>query len=73
MAAQNKTGRVACMLTHQEVAEVLSARGYPMTAKIAWHLERRALRKIGSDPVVQRLAEELGLRVKMALPRGSNG
>jgi hypothetical protein len=32
-----------------------------MTAKIAWHLERQALRKIANDPVIRQLAEEIGL------------
>jgi hypothetical protein len=61
MAAHNKTGAVQCMLTHQEVAAILTERGYPTTAKVAWHLERQALRKLALDPIIRRLARDMGL------------
>lgn len=43
--------------THKEVAEILTERGYPMTAKIAWHLEKQALRKLALEPTLRKLAE----------------
>jgi len=61
--SQNKTGQVDCVLTHQQIAEILTQQGYPTTAKIAWHLERQALNKIANDPLIQRFAEDLGLQV----------
>lgn len=61
MSAHNKTGKIKCQLTHKEIAELLTARGHPMTAKVVWHLERQALRKLASNPSMRRLAKELGM------------
>jgi hypothetical protein len=63
MAAYNNTGGILCDLTFTQVAAILTERGYPMTAKIAWHLERQALQKIASHPLIRCLAEELELPV----------
>jgi hypothetical protein len=63
MARQNQFAQVECALTHQQIADILNARGIPMTAKVAWHVEHQALRKLATDPEIQRLAEEIGLAV----------
>jgi hypothetical protein len=59
--AKNTVGCVECVLTHQQVAEILTERGYPVTSKIVWHLERQAFRRIASDPLIREMAAELGL------------
>lgn len=46
--------------TFEEVTEILTKRGIPMTSKVAWHLERAALNKLKRDPTLQRLATEFG-------------
>jgi hypothetical protein len=65
MAARNKVANVECLLTHKEIARLLTERGYPTTAKVAWHLERQAIRKIASEPLIQRLAEEMGFHASV--------
>jgi hypothetical protein len=67
VGAQNKTGDVDCLRTHQEIAAILTARGYPTTSKVVWHLEKQALRKITAGPQIQHLAEEMGLQVARAV------
>ena len=61
MAAKNKTTGRQCQLTHADVAKILTERGYPVSAKIVWHLEHQALKKLASHPALRRLAAELGL------------
>jgi len=61
MGARNNRGKFECQLSHAEVAEILTERGYPMTAKIAWHLEHQALAKLASDPELLQLAVDLGI------------
>ena len=61
MSARNNTGAVKCMLTHKEVAEIMTERGDPVTAKIVWHLERSDLRKMTLDPLLRQLAEDASL------------
>lgn len=63
MAAQNKTGQVDCLLTHKQVAEILTEQGYPTTTKVAWHLERQALNKLANDPLIQQSAEDMGIQI----------
>jgi hypothetical protein len=48
-------------LTFEEVAEIMTSRGYPMSAGAAWHTERRALRKIAQHPEIVKAAEEIGI------------
>jgi hypothetical protein len=59
--ARNNTAALQCVLTHQEIAKILTEHGYPVTAKIVWHLERSALRKMALDPLLRQLAEDAGL------------
>jgi hypothetical protein len=63
MTAHNNGGRVDCQLTFQQVAAILTQQGYATTGKVAWHLERKALRKLAEDPIIQQIAEDLGLQV----------
>ncbi len=49
------------MLTHEEIAEILTKRGYPVTKRIVWHLEKQALRKIAEHSSIRAIAEELGI------------
>lgn len=51
------------LITMPEIARIMTERGYPMSAGAVWHTERRALRKIATDPVIQAIAEELGIIV----------
>ena len=61
--ANNRDGEVECFLTHKEVAEILTKRGYPTTSKVAWHLERQAFRKIANHPIIRALAKDMGLPI----------
>lgn len=69
--AFNKTCQLECSLSFREVAQILTQRGYPTTAKVAWHLEKQALRKLALDPILHQIARELGLgeeKQKQKLP-----
>jgi hypothetical protein len=63
MTAHNNGGQVDCQLTFQQVAEILTRQGYATTGKVAWHLERRALKKLAEDPLIRQIAEDMGLLV----------
>jgi len=45
--------------TFEEVARIMTERGYPITQRAAWHAEHRAFQKLRSDPRVQELAQTL--------------
>jgi len=45
--------------TMQEVAEIMTSRGYPMTRRAVWFAERRVFRKLRNEEAVRRLFEEL--------------
>ncbi len=47
------------VLSQREVAEIMTARGYPMTASAVGQTEKRALRKIAEHPLMQDLWEEI--------------
>lgn len=47
--------------THQEIADILTARGEPITKGGVFMAEKSALAKIASDPVIRELAVDLGL------------
>lgn len=45
--------------TLQEVADIMTALGYPMTRRAVWFAERRILRRLRGEESVRRLFEEL--------------
>jgi len=63
MAAKNRNSNEELVLSHKEVAEILTSRGYPTTAKVAWHLEKSALRKLAENKEIRQWAVDAGLPV----------
>jgi hypothetical protein len=55
------TRNLDTLRTFEEVAAIMTERGFPMSAGAAWHTERRALRKIAREPELRGLAREFGL------------
>lgn len=49
-----------CGLTHEEVAAIMTNRGFPMCRGRVWQIERSALKKIAADPVIRQMADDLG-------------
>jgi hypothetical protein len=49
-----------CALTHAEVAEIMTARGYPMCRGRVWQIEKKALQKLAAEPEFREVAAELG-------------
>lgn len=47
--------------THEEIAAIMTKRGYPMCRGRVWQLERRALQKIAEDATIRQFASDLGL------------
>ena len=47
------------VMTLDEVARILTERGYPTTHRAAWHAEHRALQKLRSDAVIREFAATL--------------
>lgn len=46
--------------TQAEVAEIITANGYPMSASRVGQLERRAMDKLASSKIMRRLFKEIG-------------
>lgn len=51
---------LSAVLTHEEVAAIMTDRGFPMCRGRVWQIERAAFRKIAANAEVRELAEELG-------------
>ncbi len=49
-----------CLRTHEEVAAIMTARGYPMCRGRVWQIERDALKKMAADKAIREVAAELG-------------
>jgi transcriptional regulator len=45
--------------TQEEVAQIMTERGYPMTRAWVSHLEAKAMKKIKRHPAIQAIAKEL--------------
>lgn len=43
----------------KEVAEIMTANGFPMTNKSVWHEERRAFLKLKNDPTLRQMFLDL--------------
>jgi hypothetical protein len=49
-----------CALTHEEVAAIMTQRGYPMCRGRVWQIEKKALKKLAADPMFRDVASEMG-------------
>lgn len=56
----NQRNSDTTLLTHEEIASIMTERGYPMCRGRVWQIERRALQKIAEDPIIRQLACDFG-------------
>ncbi len=57
------------VMSQTEVAEHMSRLGYPMSRSRVDQLEHRALSKIAADPIIRKMAEDIGLDPGALSPR----
>ncbi len=49
------------VLSHAEIAAIMTARGIPMTTRTVWHTEHRAVLKLLADPELRSIAVQMGV------------
>lgn len=49
------------VLSHAEIAAIMTARGIPMTTRSVWHTEHRAVLKLLADPELRSIAVQMGV------------
>ncbi len=54
--------------TLQQVADIMTERGFPMTRRAVWFAERRALRRLRSEKILKRMFEEMGGQPNEEMP-----